>query len=443
MSLFYKWGGGLEPGYPRVVDAHDEFLVTEDGSEIVDAAAGAAVANLGHSLPEAVSVGEATLQKVGYLSLSHFSHDAPARLAERLGELAPGALEHTFLVGSGSEANEAAIKLARAYHAARGNARKSVVIGRQRSYHGSTIGALSASGSPSRRRPFEPLLVDGVHIPPAHPFRWEHTGSAAAQAEAAAGELETAIHRQGPENVSAFIAEPVGGSSIPAAHPHPAYYREVRRICDENDVLFVADEIMTGFGRTGARFAMEHYDVVPDVMTLGKAMSGGYAPISAAVMHADVAAAIDAGTGSTFSHGHTYSGHPASAAIAAHVVDRYTDTVIDGGDRLGQQLESALEPVRTHPLVGELRRLGLLLGIEFVTDRETNAPFDPALRVGQLVFDEALDRGVYVYPGSGSVDGVAGDHLMLAPPLTMGADSVERIAEGVRGAVEAVSAAVS
>lgn len=443
MPLFYKWGGGMGPDHPRVTDAHDEFLVTEDGTELVDAAAGAAVANLGHSVPGVPGTGKSTLSEVGYLSLSHFTHGAPERLADRLERQTPGDLDAAFLVGSGSEAIEAAIKLARAYHEARGDPHKSMVIGRWRSYHGATLGALSASGNSSRRRPFDALLADWPHIPAAYPYRWDYDGSPKEQAVAAARELETEIRQQGPEHVAAFIAEPVGGSSIPAARPHPAYYREVRRICDEYEVLFVADEVMTGFGRTGQRFAVDHFDVVPDVMTLGKAMSGGYAPISATMVRAPIADEFASGSDASFLHGHTYSGHPPSAAVAAHVVDQYTDDLIEQGRTRGRQLANALETVREHPMVGDFRRVGLMLGIEFVADRTTGEPFDPGLNVSERVFDAAMERGVYVYPGGGSVEGVAGDHVMLTPPLTLSAEAVDTVATAVTEAVESVWAAVN
>lgn len=438
MSLFYKWGGGIGPDHPRVIEAYDEFLVTEDDEELIDAAAGAAVANLGHSVPSIPAIADETLSEVGYLSLSHFSHEAPERLAGRLAELSPGDLEATFLVGSGSEATETAIKLARSYHETRGNPHKSLVIGRWQSYHGSTLGALSASGNTARREPFESMLIDWPHIPPAYPFRWPYEGSPAEQAERAAVDLEAEIRQHGADRVAALVVEPIGGASIPAAKPHPAYYREVRRICDQYDVLFIADEVMTGFGRTGERFGVEHYGVVPDMMTVGKAMSGGYAPISATVIRSEIADEFAADTGHSFPHGHTYSGHPASAAIAAEVVNRYTDNLLERVRRKGTELRDRLSALEDHPMIGDLRQVGLLLGIEFVADTETNEPFDPGLAVSEQVYDATLNQGIYTYPGGGSVDGVAGDHLMLAPPLTISATSIDTIASGVSEAVERV-----
>ncbi|WP_265109573.1 aspartate aminotransferase family protein [Halosolutus halophilus] len=440
--LFYKWGGGMDTDFPRIRRAYDEFLVTEDGRELVDAAAGAAVVNLGHSVPGVADVASGQLDEVSYLSLSHFSHDAPEELAESLATAAPGDLNAAFFVNSGSEANETAFKLARTYHRKTGNPHKNTIIGRWQSYHGATLGALSATGNTTRRSEYEPMLHGWPHISPAYPYRWSYDGTREEQAIAAARELETTIKQEGPETVAAFVAEPVSGASIPAAHPHPAYYEEIRRICDEYDVLFIADEVMTGFGRTGPMFAMERFDVVPDMMTLGKGLSGGYAPISATLVRDDVAAEFENGSGQSFAHGHTFGGNPLSAAIAAHIVDQYTDAVLETGRKRGEQLASELAPLQEHPIVGDVRHAGAMIGIEFVADRDTKAPFDPDLNVNKRVYDRALEQGVYTYPGSGSVDGIAGDHLMLTPPLTIGEESIERVADAVIDAVEGVADAV-
>ena len=439
--VFHKWGAGVDPDLPRIVDAEAEFLHTADGDRIVDAAAGAAVVNLGHSL----DVGEAYARQaetLGYVSMSRFGADAPERLAARLSDLTPGDLTATFFGTAGSEAVETAIKLAHAYHRERGRPEKAVVVSRWGSYHGATLGALSAGGNTGRREPFSPLLHRWPKIPPAYPYRWDYEGSPADQAVAAARELETAIRREGPSTVAAFVLEPVSGASIPGAHPHPAYFREVRRICDEYDVLLIADEVMTGFGRTGHRFAVERFEFVPDVLVLGKGLSSGYAPVSAAVVREPIASAFDARDGGTFGHGHTYFGHPPSAAVALEVLEQYTDEVIRAGRAAGERLGEALAPLEDEPIVGDLRRCGLLAGIEFVADPDSKEPFDPDLNVAERVYDRALEAGVYVYPGGGSVDGVAGDHCMVAPPLTTSDDSIDRIGAVLREAIAAVAEAV-
>lgn len=434
-SVFYKWGGGVDTNPPRIEHAYDEFLVTEDGRELIDAAAGAAVVTLGHSLPGVGDVMKRQADDVSYLSLSHFTHSAPEELAAKLTAMAPDGLSHAFFANSGSEANETAIKLAREYHHRDGAERKSVIIGRWQSYHGATLGALSATGNTGRRRGFESLLADFPHVSPAYPYRWPFSGTPEEQASAAADELESTILQHGPETVAAFIAEPVGGASIPAAAPHPSYYEEVRRICDEYDVLFVADEVMTGFGRTGPMFAMEHYGVTPDMMTVGKGLSGGFAPISATLVADHVATAFEV---DGFQHGHTFGGNPLSTAVASHVVDRYTPDVLEHGRQRGKQLVAELASLRDHPMVGDFRSKGPMIGIEFVADKETKRPFDPSLSVYERVYEAALERGVYTYPGSGSVDGAAGDHLMLTPPLTVSEESVTEIATVVTDSVNEV-----
>jgi adenosylmethionine-8-amino-7-oxononanoate aminotransferase len=435
--VFYKWGGGIEPDLPKVDHATDEFLVTEDGEELVDAAAGAAVTNLGHSVEGIEDVFASQSSEVSYLSLSHFTHDASEELASTLVDRSPGDLSKVFYTNSGSEANEAAFKLAREYFRARGHSEKSVVVSRWQSYHGATLGALSASGNTLRRRGFESYLADWDHISPAYPYRWSFDGTPEEQARAAARELETTIRQRGPETVAAFIAEPVGGASIPAAAPHPAYYEEIRAICDEYDVLFIADEVMTGFGRTGPLFAVEHYDVVPDMLSLGKGLTSGYTPLSAVLVRDHVAEEF-ARDDVSFDHGHTFAGNPLSAAVANFVVDRYTDGLLQQGRDRGRQIVDELEPLRDHPMVGDLRAMGPMIGLEFVADRETKKPFDPATKVHRRVYDAALARGVYTYPGKGSVDGLAGDHVMLAPPLTVSENSASRIADAVVEAVDEV-----
>ncbi|MWV66057.1 aminotransferase class III-fold pyridoxal phosphate-dependent enzyme [Halorubrum sp. JWXQ-INN 858] len=440
MSVFYKWGAGRHPGHPTIVDAYDDYLVTEDGDEIVDAAAGAAVVNLGHSLDGIGDVMAAQADRVGYVSTSHFTTPSVESVGETLAAMTPGSLNNAFFVNSGSEAVESAIKLAREYHLARGEPTRETVIGRWQSYHGATLGALAASGNTGRRTAYKPYLQDWPKIGPAYPYRWDHEGTPEEQAVAAAGELERLIRQEGPETVAAFVAEPVGGSSIPAARPHPAYYREVSRICAEHDVLFIADEVMVGFGRTGDAFACEGAGVTPDLLALGKGLSAGYAPISATMVSDHVVETLEEASRS-FYHGHTYSGNPISTAVAEHVLDRYTDDLFAAVRRRGDRLERSLEPLAESPIVGEIRRAGLQLGVEFVADRETKAPFDPDAGVARRIYDDALENGVYVYPGGNSVDGQAGDHLMLSPPLTVGDDAIAAIGDAVVAAVNRVAAA--
>ncbi|GAA0518393.1 Aminotransferase class-III [Halorubrum aquaticum] len=438
MGVFYKWGAGRDPGHPEIVDAYDSTLVTAEGEEILDAAAGAAVVNLGHSPPGVADAMAEQAERVGYVSTSHFTTPSVESVGEKLASMTPGSLNAAFFVDSGSEAVESAIKLARDYHVARGEPTREAVIGRWASYHGSTLGALAASGNTGRRTTYVPSLRDWPKIGPAYPYRWDHEGSPEEQAIAAARELERLVRRRGPETVAAFIAEPVGGSSIPATRPHPAYYREIRRICSEYGLLFIADEVMVGFGRTGEPFACEGLGVTPDLMALGKGLSAGYAPISATMVADRVVETLEEHDHS-FQHGHTYGGNPISTAVADRVLDRYTEDLFAAVRRRGGRLESTLEPLAESPIVGEVRRVGLQVGVEFVADRETKAPFDPGAAVADRIYEDALENGVYTYPGGGSVDGQAGDHLMLAPPLTVGDDAIETIGEAVVSSVNRVA----
>jgi adenosylmethionine-8-amino-7-oxononanoate aminotransferase len=439
MSTLYKWGAGRDPDHPVITDAYNEYLVTEEGEKIIDAAAGAAVVNLGHSPDGVADVMAKQASHVGYTSTSYFTSPPVDALSEKVAGMTPGSLNAVFLSNSGSEAVESAIKLARDYHVARGETERETVIGRWQGYHGATLGALSASGNTGRRTTYKPFLKDWPKIGPAYPYRWGYDGSPEEQAEAAARELEMLIRREGPETIAAFIAEPVSGSSIPVAHPHPKYYQEIRRICDEYGVVFIADEVMVGFGRTGKPFACEHFDVVPDMMTLGKGMSAGFAPISATVIRDEIVETLE-DEEHAFYHGHTFSANPVSTAVADVVVDRYTPDLLENARTRGAALVDALEPLRESPIVGEIRQLGLMVGVEFVADRETKEPFDPELKVYERVFDRAFDRGVYVYPGSGSVDGHRGDHVMLSPPLTLDAAVGDEIARVVLKSVADVEA---
>lgn len=442
MSVFYKWGAGVDPDHPTIESAHDEFLVTDEGEQIIDAASGALVVNLGHSPPDVSEQMAEQAETLAYVSTSHFENEPVERLGDRLELITPDPLSSTFFVNSGSEANETAMKLARAYHLACGDAQKSTIISRYQSYHGATIGTLSVSGNPDRKSTFDPLLTDNPKIEPAYPYRWDHSGSPEEQAIAAARELERVITREGPETVSAFIAEPVSGSSLAAAHPHPAYFQEVRRICDRYDVLFIADEVMTGFGRTGEYFAVDHFDVVPDILTVGKGLSSGYAPIGAAIVHEKIASEFDSASEHSFNHGHTFSANPLSSQVADCVVEKYSEELLANVRDLGELLYAELEPLEVHPNVGEIRQIGLMLGVEFVRDADSKEPFPPEEAVNERVSEACFDEGVYVYPGSGSVDGRAGDHLLLGPPFVTSEESIRKIADVVKRSVRDVLGSV-
>lgn len=425
---------------PAVVRAEGVWIETADGRRYLDGSAGALVVSIGHGVREVV---EAQAQQAGaaaYVHGTQFAVVAQEDLAARLAALAPGDLDRVYPVSGGSEANETAIKFARQVHLERGAPEKHLVIGRETSYHGNTLGALAVSGHAARRRPYRPLLKDQPHIPAAYCYRcpfgltYPSCGLRCAQA------LEEEIVRIGPQYVAAFIAEPVVGAAGGALVPPPEYFGIIRQICDRYDVLFIADEVMTGIGRTGRNFAVDHWGVVPDVITTGKGLSGGYAPLAAMIVREGHYQAIAQGSGA-FVHGFTYGGHPASCAAGAAVLDYIqVHGLVARAAAMGEMLMARLQPLRARRIVGDLRGLGLMLGVEFVRDQATKEPFDRGLRVAERVVEAAFERGLIVYPGSGNADGVRGDQILVGPPLVISADEIEILATRLIDAVDAVTA---
>lgn len=424
--------------YPRVVRAEGVWIETDDGRRILDGSSGALVASIGHGVREVIEAQHAQAEQVSYVHGTHFSVAAQEELAARLAALAPGDLDRVYPVSGGSEANESAMKLARQYFLESGKVQKHKVIARWTSYHGNTLGALSLSGHAARRRPYAPMLLDEPHIPPCYcyrcPFGLEYPSCGVRCAHA----LEDEIKRQGPEYVAAFIAEPLVGAAGGALTPPPEYFPIIRAICDRYDVLFIADEVMTGIGRTGESFAVNHWNVVPDIITTGKGVGGGYAPLGAMIVREPVFDAIASGSGS-FVHGFTYGGHPPSAAAGAAVL-RYVveHDLIAQASRRGETLARLLEPLRSNPIVGDIRGKGLMWGIEIVRNRESREPFDRALRVAERVGEAAFEHGLIIYPGSGNVDGVRGDQLLIGPPLVITEDELDVLVDRLLQAITAV-----
>jgi adenosylmethionine-8-amino-7-oxononanoate aminotransferase len=424
--------------YPRVRRAEGVWIETEDGRRILDGSSGALVASIGHGVREVIDAQREQAERVSYVHGAHFAVEAQEELAARLAGMAPGDLDRVYPVSGGSEANESAMKLARQYFLERGQPAKHKVIARWTSYHGNTLGALSLSGHAARRRPYAPLLLDEPHIPPCYcyrcPFGLEYPSCGVKCAYA----LEDEITRQGPEYIAAFIAEPLVGAAGGALTPPPEYFPIIREICSRYDVLFIADEVMTGIGRTGASFAVNHWNVVPDIITTGKGVSGGYAPLAAMIVREPLFQAIATGSGA-FVHGFTYGGHPPSAAAGAAVLKYVTEhRLVERAAERGRYLEERLAPLRSRRIVGDVRGKGLMWGIEFVRDRSTKEPFDRTLRVAERVGEAAFERGLIIYPGSGNADGVRGDQLLIGPPLVITEEEIDRLIEMLTGAIDAV-----
>jgi hypothetical protein len=413
------------------------YLYDTEGRRYLDASGGAIVVNLGHGVREVAQALSDQAVQVAYAHPTMFTSRPVEAYATALAEVISLPDPRFFFLSSGSEAVETAIKLARQVQVERGRNGRHLIISRQQSYHGTTLGALAVAGKPKMRRPFRPLLVDGPHIPPPYcyrcPFNLSHPGCDLRCADA----LDAEIERVGSPNVAAFIAEPVSGATLGAVVPPPGYWPRVREICDRHRVLLIADEVMTGFGRTGRWFALDHWDVVPDVAAMSKGTAGGYVPFSVTAARGDLVDDIVAGSGN-FVHGGTFSHHPVSTAAGLATL-RYLkqhDLIAMAarkGKQMGEKLRDGLGDL---PCVGDVRGIGLMWGVEFVAERETKAPFPPRRHFAQTVADTVFERGLIVYPTAGCVDGTAGDHLTLGPPFIITEDQMDEMVTLLRGAIK-------
>jgi hypothetical protein len=429
-------------GLPVAVAGEGIWLIDADGRRYIDACGGAAVSALGHGHRRIAEAIAQQAQRLAYANSSFFANAPAEALATVIAAQCPGALDRVWFTSSGSEAVEAAIKLARQYHLERGEAQRTRVIARRQSYHGNTLGALSAGGHPARRAAYAPLLIDVSLIEPCfayHHARPDETPQAYGLRAAAA--LEAQLLRLGPDTVMAFLAETVVGATAGAVPPVPGYLAAVRAICDRHGVLLILDEVMCGSGRTGTFLACEQDGVTPDIATIAKGLGAGYQPIGAVVCTGAIYDTIAAGSGALM-HGQTYNAHPVgcAAALAVQAVIRdeaLLDKVVAGGRYLRDSLQARLGQ---HGHVGDIRGRGYLQAVEFVADRAGRAPFDPALAVNQRIKVAAFARGLMVYPGGGTVDGLRGDHVVLAPPYNASHDELDLIVERLGEAVDAVFA---
>ena len=404
---------------PTAVAGDGCYLIDSNGKRYFDGSGGAAVSCLGHSNTR---VRDAIKEQVDKLAFAHtgFLTTEPAEeLADLLIAHAPGELDRVYFVSGGSEAVESAIKLARQYHLENGEPERRHLIARRQSYHGNTLGALSAGGNAWRRQQFAPLLVEMSHIAPCYEYAERgDSESLEAYGQRTAQELEDEILRLGPETVMAFIAEPVVGATLGAVIPAPGYFARIREICDKYGVLLILDEVMCGMGRTGHLFACDADGIAPDILCIAKGLGAGYQPIGAMLCSKKIYNAITAGTG-FFQHGHTYLGHPVAAAAALAVVREILerDLVAQVNER-GAYLEAELKRrFAQHPHVGDIRGRGLFWGVEFVADRQTKEPFDPSLGLAAKLKKATFAQGLICYPMPGTRDGRVGDHVLLAPPF--------------------------
>ncbi|MGH9744806.1 MAG: aspartate aminotransferase family protein [Candidatus Acidiferrales bacterium] len=420
--------------YPQAARGEGCFIFTAGGQRYLDASGGAAVVTIGHGVPE---IGRAMAEQATQLAYVHSSqfHTAPAeKLARRILELAPRGMRdggRVYFTSGGSEATETALKLARQYWIERGNRQRFRVISRLQSYHGASLGALSVSGNVRRREPFAPMLSEWGHIVPCHCYRCPLSLEYPSCNVDCADELDRLLEREGADDVAAFIFEPVVGATLGAVVPPEGYVQRIAEICRRHGILLIADEVMSGMGRTGKPFAVEHWGVSPDMILVGKGIASGYAPLGAVIVAGHVAETISRGSGA-FLHGFTYNAHPVAVAAGNAVLDYIErEHLFECVEPVGRELRAALEVLRKYSVVGDVRGKGLLLAVEIVRDARTREPFPPDAHMAARIQEDALDAGVMTYPMQGCADGERGDHILIAPPFTITPAMIQMLVAGL------------
>ena len=413
---------GRASGISTAVSAKGWIITDDKGNEFIDGAGGAIANSIGHAHPHVVAAMAQQASTVDYVHATQFANAPLERLASRIATIAPVDDAHLFTVSGGSEANETALKMARAFHVATDEPDRHIVIARSGAYHGNSRGALDASDRSALRFGYEPWLGHTVKVSAANRYRNSRTG------DQYAAELEETINDLGANNVAAFIAEPISGATLAGALPPDDYWPLMAEVCNANGVLLIADEVMTGFGRTGTLFAMDHWGVRPDIITCGKGASSGYWPLGLVIADGRIHAAIERNGG--FNHGFTWSHHPIGAAVANAVLDviedeRLAERAAEKGDLLRELLSAELVD---HQFVGDIRGMGLLTGIEFVADKTTKVPFERSAGRSEAVVAAAKHAGLTLYPCTSAVDGQVGDAVLIGPPLTIDTDTIKQIA---------------
>jgi adenosylmethionine-8-amino-7-oxononanoate aminotransferase len=427
--------------FPVAVRGEGCWIISSDGRRFLDAAGQAAVVSIGHGVPE---IGRAMAEQSAQIAFAHTSqfHSAPAeKLAARLLAIAPPNFRNggrVYFTSGGSEATETAIKLVRQYHLETGQKSRYRVLSRRQSYHGSTLGAMCVSGNVARRAPYEPLIADWGHIAPCFCYHCPFEKTFPQCELACADDLQTHLDGSKKEDAAAFIFEPVVGATLGAAVPPEGYAARIAEICRKNGILLIADEVMTGMGRTGKPFAVQHWGIEPDMILVGKGIASGYAPLGAVLASARVVEAFERGSGA-FMHGFTYQAHPVSTAAGNAVFDyleshKLFDRVAPGG----KNLREVLAPLQAHRHVGDVRGLGMLLGVEFVKDKATREPFSQSENVAEKIRQACLEENVLTYPTQGCADGLRGDHVLLAPPFTISPEESALIPRALQSALARV-----
>ncbi len=428
--------------YPVAVRGDGLYLVDREGKRYLDASGGAAVSCLGHTDRAVVEAIKAQLDRLPFAHTSFFTNEPMEALADELIRRSPKAFDRVYFVSGGSEAIEAALKLARQYFVEKGEPQREHIIARHGSYHGNTLGALAVGGNASRRKQFEPLLIDVAHVSACFAYRGKQAGETDdGYAIRLAAELEAAILRFGDDRVIAFVAETVVGATLGAVEPVPGYFRRVREVCDKYGVLLILDEVMCGMGRCGTLFTFEQDGVVPDLVCVAKGLGAGYQPIGAVIASRKVYEGITSGSG-FFQHGHTYLGHAAACAGALAVQKRLNeDGLLARVEPAGRLLHGKLKAAfGGHPNIGDIRGRGLFRALELVEDRATKKPFDPARKINVILKKESLKAGLMCYPMGGTVDGILGDHVLFAPPFIVEEAHLDELVEKFSTALAATLA---
>lgn len=425
---------------PTAVRGEGIYLFDANGKRYLDASGGAAVSSLGHEHPRILRAMQEQADRLEYAHTSFFTTAPAEELAAFLIDRAPAGLDRVYFLSGGSEAIEASLKLARQYFVEIGQPQRRYFISRGQSYHGNTLGALAIGGNEARRAPFVPILVPAHYVSPCYAYRGQNPGEIEEQyADRLAGELEAKIVELGPDQVAAFIAETVVGATLGAVPPVRTYFQKIRAVCDKYGVLVILDEVMSGMGRTGYLFACAEDGISPDLLVIAKGLGAGYQPIGAMLVSKTIYQAILNGSGS-FRHGHTFIGHAVACAAALEVQKTIEeDDLLQNVILRGTQLQSQLKEVLgRHPRVGDIRGRGLLVGIELVAECANKTPFDPRDNVAARCKAEAMQRGLLIYPGSGTMDGKMGDHILLAPPFICSDSDIDEIVELLTSTILAV-----
>lgn len=428
----------INHAYPVAVGGEGIRIIDSTGKQYIDASGGAAVSCLGHGHPDITRAMHEQADKLAFAHTSFFTTEPAERLADELIAHAPQGISHVYYVSGGSEAIEAALKMARQYHVENGEPQRRHFIARRQSYHGNTVGALSVGGNAWRRQQFAPMLIEAHHIAPCFEYRDRQPDETPeAYGLRTANELEAKILELGKDSVIAFVAEPVVGATLGAVTAAPGYFKRIREICDTYGVLLILDEVMCGMGRTGTLHAVEQEGISPDIMTIAKGLGGGYQPIGATLLSQKVFDAFKNGSG-FFQHGHTYLGHPMACAAALAVQEVIKrDHLLENVQAMGAHLMEQLQDrFGNHRHVGDIRGRGLFQAIELVQDRASKATFDPAKKLNARIKQEAMNLGLMCYPMGGTIDGRHGDHVLLAPPFICTKDDINLIVEKLGDAVD-------